>query len=219
MRHIHPDYDQLRAVGKDLNSALFKELTQDEYKIVARRLETIKKGKMRFDSYEQFDQYTDFCINDYVDSRGENLVKRYKRRHHETISATEARIIDALLTSQTSLFQILSRDTDSATVQLKDLLNGGELAITDRNLSASPGATSFIMFTRILTYGDDLHITSGASMLFPNHSREQVLLEYWRLLKKSPAGSIQSKRYAAFYKLHSKHGFKDMARDEEATVA
>ncbi|MGO0308809.1 hypothetical protein ACTL6P_19840 [Endozoicomonas acroporae] len=64
MRHIHPDYDQLRAVGKKLNSALFKELTRDEYKIAARRLDAIKKGKMNFESYDQFDKYTDFCIND-----------------------------------------------------------------------------------------------------------------------------------------------------------
>ncbi|WP_163370711.1 hypothetical protein [Endozoicomonas acroporae] len=64
MRHIHPDYDQLRAVGKNLNSALFKELTRDEYKIAARRLDAIKKGEMHFESYDQFDKYTDFCIND-----------------------------------------------------------------------------------------------------------------------------------------------------------
>ncbi|MGO0308808.1 hypothetical protein ACTL6P_19835 [Endozoicomonas acroporae] len=164
-------------------------------------------------------KYDFIWLTTYVDINGENIVKRYQRKHHGTINTTDARILDALLSSQTSLFQILSSDTESATVKLEDLLNGGELTITDRGLSSSPGINSFVIFSRILTYGEDLHITSGAAMLFPNRFRDMILQDYWRLLKKSPVGTVQSKRYAAFYKLHSNYGFKNMIRDDETTVA
>ena len=214
MNNIHPEYDELRAVGKDLNSELFRELKKDEYIIAARHLGAMKNNKMMFESDEQFDQYTDFCINDYVDRNGENAVKRYLRQHSDTISTTEERILHGLLSSKSSFFQIVGRDPDTCTVQMQDLLNGGELTITDRGFSASPGATSFMLFSRILSYGDDLHITSGAPMFFPNKSREIVLSRFWRIVKKTPTGTVRSKLYAAFYKLHNRYGYKETTHDE-----
>lgn len=214
MHNIYPEYDELRTVGKDLNRALFKALTKGEYTIAARHLGAMKNNKMMFESDEQFDQYTDFCINDYVDKNGENAVKRYLRKHSDTISSTEKRILHGLLSSRCSFFQITGRDPDTGTVQMQDLLTGDELSITDRAISASPGATSFMMFTRILSYGDGLQITAGAPMMFPNNAREVVLSRFWRIVKQIPTGTGRSKLYAAFYKLHNRYGYKEPTRSE-----
>ncbi|WP_066017015.1 hypothetical protein [Endozoicomonas atrinae] len=216
MSPIHPDYDQLRADGRDLNSKLFKELNKDEHKIAARQLGAMKKNQMMFDSYEQFDQFTDFCINDFQDIHGHTIVSRYLSRHADTINATEEKILNALLSSNTSLYRIVSRNIDSSTVTMEDLLNGGELTITDRGFSLSPNIVDYVMFTRILSYEDGLNFTSGAPMIFPKSTQALVLSEYWRLLKKRASTSIPSRRYAAFYKLHDKYGYKAVSYDETA---
>lgn len=208
MSPIHPDYELLRAVGTDLNSKLFKELTKDEHKIAARQLGALKKNQMMFDSYEQFDQYTDFCINDFQNIHGQTITHRYLSQQADNIDATEEKILNALLSSTTSFYRITGRNIASATVNMEDVLNGGELTITDRGFSLSPNILDCLIFSRILSFEGGLNFTSGAPMIFSISTQALVLSEYWRLMKKSATTSIPSRRYAAFYKLHDRYGHK-----------
>ena len=199
-------YDELRAIGKNLNSKLFKELNGSEIKIAARALGVLKNNALLLDSDEDMDRYTDFAINDYYDVNGNNTIKRYLKKHND-INGLEKSILNSLLLSKASLYQIVKSDRESATIQLRDLLNQSEdINIIDRGFSSSPMIVNFLVYTRVLSF-DEINMTSGAPMIYGMDSKESLLSKYKKKMDKVNIGNEQTKLSVAFYQLHEKYGY------------
>ncbi len=112
-------YNEFRAIGKELNTKLFRELSGTDIRIAARTLGVLKKNALALGSEAEMDRFSDFAINDYRDRDGNNSVQRYLERSSKEMNPTEATILSSLLVAKASLYA----RRDAATVRLSDLLN------------------------------------------------------------------------------------------------
>lgn len=209
MQSTYPEYDQIRAISKDLNSKLFKALSGSEMRIAARPFGLIKKNKLNMESYVEMEQYADYAINDHFDQNGKNVVIRYLQNPTYEKTNIEKIILKSLLSSKSSLFEIIESDYQNSTIKIKDLFSGSEFLITDRSFSASPNACDYLMFSRILAF-EEFNMTSGAPMIYHKEMKEIILSKYKRIMKKIPLAKDRSKLYVTFFKLYKKCGHENI---------
>lgn len=203
-------YNELRAIGKELNSSLFRELSRSEIRIAARTLGLLKKNTLVLDSEEDMDRFADFAINDYYDRDGNNSVKRYLEKNVKEMSNTEEMILSSLLVAKASLYEIVEVRGDHATIRLTDLINeGNDIEIVDRGFSASPSICEYLIYTRVINVGG-LRMTSGAPMIFNKENKDVLLKKFKYMLKKVLIGSKQTKLSVVFYRLNKKYGYQQV---------
>lgn len=147
----------------------------------------------------------DFFLNEYQVGT-KNYVEIYKEKVGGQ-NEIEKEILDALLSSYTSLFKILSTSQAENTLLLNDILNNkSDIKLTDINFSktATPG---FLLFTRLVPF-KDFNATSGVSFAFPGDLEEKILRKYKKLREKVKSDSHSIKRYVSFFKLSRTEGLE-----------
>ncbi|MBS7251603.1 MAG: hypothetical protein KIH08_13595, partial [Candidatus Freyarchaeota archaeon] len=121
-------------------------------------------------------------------------------------SSVENEILEAFLSSYTSLFKIVSTSASESTLVLYDHLNQKEnIKLIDVNFSktATPG---LLIFTRLVPF-KDFNMTSGVSFVFPA-SAENFLLERYRRLSERAKSDINltMRRFLFFYNWNKTKG-------------
>ena len=200
-------YSQIRKIGMDLNTKLFRVLSGDEIRIAARAVGLLKKKRLILESEDEMDRFTDFAINDYLNMEQKNAVERYFYSNKINLSLDEEKIINSLLLAKPSLFEISKIDASTSSVWLRDAIKGSkEIKIIDKGFSQSPAIVDLLVYTRIVSV-EGISMTSGAPMLFENPHYDFLLSKYRLLVKAIKTGSDQAKQTIAFFKLYKKMGF------------
>ena len=203
-------YNEIREIGMDLNTNLFKTINGDEIRIVARALGLLRGKKLILHSDAEMDRFTDFAINDYINQDGKNFVVRYLEENFENLTKDEKIILDSLSAAKPSLYEIVEIDENKSSIKLVDIINKGtEFTITDIGFSQSPMVIGFLLYTRIICI-DDICMTSGAPMLFEGFYKSDLVEKSSLYAKKSLVGNETTKRSAAFFKLYKKIGFQNV---------
>ena len=114
-----------------------------------------------------------------------------------------ARVLDALASSSTSLYEVAGRSPDSGTAELVDLLGSGRIVVADRALSMG-GPAPLAAFLRVLRLGD-LNMTSGMVMAFPGAAAPTAISKYEEIAKRSKRRP-EIVRFASFFRLYRVYG-------------
>lgn len=198
-------YDGLRSSGKELNSRLFGLINRTELKIAARAIGMLKKDTLMLETEADMDMLADFVINDYFDVNGYNLVRKFSEKC-EDLNDMEKSILNALLCSNSSLFEVVKSESTSSTLWLRDLLNSGmELELIDRGLSYSLNSSQHLIYTRVVSM-EGISMTSGAPKVFSKDLKELLLAKYKKKMSKVRIGNEQTKLAAAFHQLYKLYG-------------
>jgi len=170
------------------------------------RLLGIARGDILvFDSEGETSVLTDFALNEYrVNNKNTIEIYREKVGWQNEI---EKDILDALLSSYTSLFKITSIFEAENTLFLNDILNKKDnIKLIDIAFSktAIPG---LLLFIRLVPF-KDFNMTSGVSFVFHGDLEEYLLRRYKKLSKKVKSDSDSIKRFISFFRLNKTNGIE-----------
>lgn len=158
----------------------------------------VVKQEICFPDEYAVDRLYDFLIYEPIMS-GKSVAQKFYESSHD-ISATEKVLLQAMIASKTSLFEVVDVDRPGKRFLLHDLLDSSDdIWLTDINFSSTV-LEHIMFFARIFTI-DDISFTSGASVCFIANDKE-FLLKRCAKLKRIKNTSIRSrKRYALFMEL------------------
>ena len=163
---------------------------------------TVQGDEFMFDSEEETSHLMDFVLFDYK-VNGKNAVQVYRETHKEQ-SIADNEIIDSMLSSYTSLFEVVA--ISGYTLQLKDLFRIMDKPIKLIDVSFSGSAIpGMLLFIRLVPL-NDYYMTSGVSFVFRNELKEYLVRRYSKISKKIKAADDDISRYFSFFKLSKECG-------------
>jgi len=198
-------YRMYREANRKLNVKVMKAcLERDAFMSAANLLSIAEGNAVFFDSMDETDVIMDFALNDYkVD--GKNAVQIYRERYGG--NELELDILDALLSSYTSLFKITSVSRREKLVFFNDIINKRcHIGLMDIALSRT-ATVGMLLFFRLLSFSD-FNMASGVSFAFPGELESYLLRKYKKLRKKVESDSEAIKRFVSFFWLSKTDGLE-----------
>jgi hypothetical protein len=201
-------YKTYRNVGMELNHKIIdSSLDHDLLKKSAKLLGIIHEGTIVFDSEDEVSVLMDFTLNEYK-VNNKNTIEIYREKIGWQ-NEIEKDILDALLSSYTSLFKVTSISENENTLRLHDVLNKKDnIKLIDIGFSKS-SVPGLLLFIRLVQF-EDFNMTSGISFVFNGDLEKYLLRRYKNLSKKVKADSDSIKRFVSFFKLNKTDGMEVM---------
>jgi len=204
-------YMKMREAGKALvhkmmDASVSKDMLNHSAKLLGIRMQG---DTLLFDSEEETSYLMNFVLFDYK-VNGKNAVQTYRETHRNQ-DKIENGIIDSMLSSYTSLFEVTS--IRGFTAGLKDLFRTAyepiKLVDIAFSVTATPGTLTFI---RLVPIGD-CYMTSGVSFIFRKELKQYLLRRYRKISRKIETGDEDLKRYISFFKLNKECGEEALSVD------
>lgn len=199
-------YKTYRKTGMKLNHKIMNTCLDRDVLMRSARLLGIARGNtLIFDSEDETSVLMDFALNEYR-VNNKNTIEIYRERVGWQ-NEIEKDILDALLSSYTSLFKITSISEAENTLFLNDILNKKDnIKLIDIAFSktAIPG---LLLFIRLVPF-KDFNMTSGISFVFPGDLEKYLLRRYRKLSKKVKTDSESIKRFISFFRLSKTDGIE-----------
>jgi len=199
-------YKTYRKIGMELNHKIMDTcLDRDVFMKSARLLGIVRGDTLIFDSEGEMDVLMDFALNEYrVNNKNAIEIYREKIGWQNEI---EKDILDALLSSYTSLFKIISVSEAENTLLLNDILNKKDnIKLID--IAFSKSAIPGLLLCTILVSFKDFNMTSGVSFAFPGDLEWYLLRRYKKLSNKVKSDSDSIKRFVSFFRLNKINGIE-----------
>lgn len=158
-----------------------------------------------FENDDETSVLMDFALNDYR-VNNKNAIEIYREKIGWQ-NEMEKDILDALLSSYTSLFKVTSISEAENTLLLNDILNKKDnIKLMDiySSKTATPG---LLLFIRLVPF-KDFSMTSGIAFAFPGELEEYLLRRYKKLSKKVKSDSNSIKRFVSFFRLNKTDGIE-----------
>ena len=196
-------YKNIRKVGRKLAYKILETcVNKDTLNNSTKLLGIIQNDTFTFDSEEETNLLMDFVLFDYK-VNGKNAVQLYREKQPEQ-NKVESEIIDAMLASYTSLFEVAT--TSDYTVYLKDLFSRTDKPIELIDIGFSSTATpGMLTFFRLVPVAG-CNMTSGVCFIFRNELKAYLFRRYLKISKKIKTGDDGMKRYISFFKLDKECG-------------
>jgi len=199
-------YRDHRRVAVELTNKILKTSVKPSALGRSAKLLGIGKGRyLIFDSESEMDALMDFVINEYR-VNNQNAVELYLAQQGAE-NEIEEEILNAFVSSYTSLFKIVSVSRREHLVVLSDLLNKRDnVQLMDINLSgtAVPGLLIFLRVLQLKQFA----MTSGMSFAFPGELEEYLLARYKRLKGTVRSRHGSARRFVCFHRLSRSDGLK-----------
>ncbi len=197
-------YKLCRKIGMRLNSKIIHAcVDRNAMHESGRMLEILNGDVLIFENEEEANVLMDFAMNE-IKANNKNIVEFYKEKFGGS-DEIEKEIMDALLSSYTSLFKIVSISEDESIIVLDDILNKKQgIKLTDISFSktAIPG---LLIFFRLVPF-KDFNMTSGVSFSFDGSLEDYLIRRSRKIGKKIEADSESAKRFVSFFKLNRTDG-------------
>lgn len=152
-------YKELSQLRKIVNNKLTKMIPKPAIKQVATALGFMRGNQLSFDSEEQTNILMDYCIHDWVDGNGKNVVQKYAERSTATVGSEEHQLVQAFLEAQYRVL-LLKDVVPGAGAYCKDVLSEEELFLMDIGLSNSLGVLGSMLAARTVSAGG-YSVTTG----------------------------------------------------------
>jgi hypothetical protein len=198
-------YRMYREANRKLNHKVMNAcLERDAFMSAANLLGIAEGNAVFFDNMDETDVVMDFALNDYT-VEGKNAIQIYRQRYGG--DELELDVLDALLSSYTSLFKVTSLSRREKLVFFDDIINRrSHIGLIDIALS-NTATVGMLLFFRLLSFSD-FNMASGVSFAFPGELERYLLRKYKRLSKKVEADSDSIKRFVSFFWLSKTDGSK-----------
>jgi len=199
-------YKEYRKISKELNHKIMdKCLDPDVFKKSARLLGAARGDILVLDNEDEMSILMDFALREYRVNK-QTTVEIYQKKIGGE-NEIEKEILDAFISSYTSLFKIISISKAEKSLILEDMLNKkDDIKIIDRSLSKS-AELGVLVFIRIVPV-KDFNMSAGIMFAFYGELEKALLKKYKTLSKKVKSDSESVKRFAAFYKLSKTDGIE-----------
>lgn len=204
-------YRMYREANKKLNQKVMEACLDHDGFLRSGRLLGITKGDtVLFRNMEETNVLLDFALNDLTVG-GRNAIQRYREEYGG--DGVELDILDALLSSYTSLFRVTSISPRENLLLLSDVMNRrADIGLTDIALGET-ATIGTLLFLRLVSFAD-FNMTSGLTFAFPAGYEEYLLRKYRRLSRQVKSDSEAVRRFVSFFKLSRTDGF-EMEYEEE----
>lgn len=198
-------YRMYREANRKLNHKVMNACLECDAFMSAANLLGIAEGNaVFFDNMDETDVVMDFALNEYT-VEGKNAIQIYRQRYGG--DELELDVLDALLSSYTSLFKVTSLSRRGKLVFFDDVINRrSHIGLIDIALS-NTATVGMLLFFRLLSFSD-FNMASGVSFAFPGELERYLLRKYKRLSKKVEADSDSIKRFVSFFWLSKTDGLK-----------
>jgi len=198
-------YKMYRKVHKELNGKIMESCLERDVILGSARLLGMTRGDtLVLDSMAETDILGEFALNEYK-AEGKNAIEIY--RETANYNEVERDILNALLSSYTSLFEVISVSKAENLLLLNDLMNRREnIKLIDIALSESaiPG---LLLFIRLVSF-TDFNMTSGTSFAFAPNLKRYLFRKHKKLGKKIQVEDDSTKRFISFFKLSKTDGLE-----------
>lgn len=207
--NIVKKYKKYRKISRDLNEKICETCLDRDILLKSARLIGIARGDVLvLDSEYETDILIDFALNDYKVKKKNTVFKIYRDKIG-CKNEVEKEILDAFISSYTSLFKITSISKAENSLLLNDVLNennDNNLKIIDiaSSKTAIPG---ILLFLRIIQF-EDFNMASGISFAFTGDLEKYLLKKYKKLRKRVKSDDDSIKRFVSFYKLSKTDGIE-----------
>ena len=198
-------YRMYREANRKLNHKVMKAcLERDVVMKSANLLGIAKRDALLFGSMDETNILMDFALNDYkVD--GKNAIQSYREKYGG--NELELDILDALLSSYTSLFKVISISGAENLLLLNDVIKGREhIGLIDIALSET-ATIGMLLFLRLVSFAD-FNMASGVSFAFPGDLESYLVRKYKKLSKKVESDSESVRKFVSFFKLSKIDGLE-----------
>lgn len=199
-------YKKYRTISKELNNKIIDTcLDPDIFKKSARLLGVVRGDALILYSEDELNILMDFALREYKINK-QTTVEIYREKIGWE-NGIEKEILDAFISSYTSLFKITSISRAEKSLILEDILNKKDnIKIIDRALSKSaiPG---LLVFIRIVPF-KDFNMSAGILFAFYGELEKDILKKYKMLSKKVRLDNASIKRFVSFYKLSKTEGIE-----------
>lgn len=153
-------YRAARAMGRDLQVRMIKELPKPALPECAKKLGLVKSGTLIINQDDEIAIAYDYCLHHFRRA-GKNLIERTREN---TPDAQEVAWLEALTHARFSVFMVESI-TPHRGARLVDLIHEEPIDLIDLGL-ASTGQAGLILLGRIVTY-DGFQLSSGTLIPIP----------------------------------------------------
>ncbi len=153
-------YRAARALGRDLQVRLIKDLPKPALPECAKKLGLVKSGTLIINQDDEIAIAYDYCLHHFR-RVGKNAIEKSLETSSE---AQETAWLEALTRARFSVFMVESIAAHRG-ARLLDLIQGESLDLIDLGL-ASTGQPGLILVGRIVNF-DHLHLTSGTLIPIP----------------------------------------------------
>ena len=195
------EYKEYRTLSNTLVSKIIDKYINEEVLFEAASLLNIAKGdQLFFNNILEKHTLIDFTLFDYK-TNGKSFIAYFKNK----INKNEKKLLENLLSSQTSLFKIKNVFVKEHILILEDLLNNqNDIKLIDINLSQTikPG---MILFSRLIPF-KEFKITSGVNFAFQKTLEEKLINKYALLKDNIEHDDPVIKRFIAFFELNKMYG-------------
>ncbi|MFZ3168731.1 MAG: hypothetical protein WA130_14035 [Candidatus Methanoperedens sp.] len=199
-------YKEYRKISKELNHKIMdKCLDPDVFKRSARLLGAARGDVLILYNEDEMNILMDFALREYKVNK-QTTVEIYREKIGWE-NEIEKEILDAFISSYTSLFKITSISKSEKSLILEDILDKKDnIRIIDRALSksAEPG---LLVFIRIVPF-KDFNMSAGILFAFYGELEKDILKKYKMLSKKVRSDNESVKRFVSFYKLSKTNGIE-----------
>ncbi len=199
-------YKEYRNIGRELNHKIMNACLDRNALIKSARLLGIARGEtLVFESEDETSVLMDFALHDYRANK-QNTIEVYREKIGWE-NEIEKEILDAFISSYTSLFKIISISEAENSLIVNDILNKKDnIKIIDIALSKT-AALGLLLFIRLIPF-KDFNMSAGISFAFPADSEKYLLKRYKILSKKVKSGNDSLRRFISFYKLSKAEGIE-----------
>ncbi len=199
-------YKEYRKISKELNNKIMDTcLDPDVFKKSARLLGAARGDVLILDDEDELNILMDFALREYKVNK-QTTVELYREKVGWE-NEIEKEILDAFISSYTSLFKITSISKAEKSLILEDILNKKDnIKIIDRALSKS-AESGLLVFIRIVPF-KDFNMSAGILFAFYGELEKDILKKYKVLSKKVRSDNESIKRFVSFYKLSKTDGIE-----------
>lgn len=180
-------YKHCREIGRDLNVTLAKQLPKSAVPECGKKLGIFKSGTLILKNDDEIAVLYDYCLYHYRRG-GKNIIERYLEQSPPASDSTEMMLIQAMLESYFSLFQVEEIDPHRG-ARLRDLVTGKALHVLDVGLSET-GMPGLILAGRMLPLAD-FTMSSGTMIPVPEPVFEQKIRPVIRTFTKNKSSDAE----------------------------
>lgn len=156
-------YKQVRAVGRDLNLNLVKQLPKAAVPECGKKLGIFKAGTLILNNDDEIAILYDYCLYHYRRG-GKNVIERYLENSPPPHDSTEMAFLQAMQASYFSIFRVAGIQANQG-ASLIDLTTDKTLPLLDIGLSET-GSPGLVLAGRVLPFAD-FNMSSGTLIPLP----------------------------------------------------
>ncbi len=202
-------YQRLRAASRVLSSKVRDATRSLEFDFLkaARKMTLPVQGRtLIFDDETETAAFMDFYLHEF--RKGGRRLLDCCDPVAMGLSTDERDLLEAHRLAGTSLFEVVSVNSNIAQVRLSNLLSPDqpEVLLSDISMSKSSAAVGrALLFLRIVAC-QGIEMTSGSLFTFSSVHRERLLEEYARRMETVPPGERSQRRSIFFYQRFREFG-------------